>query len=194
MKNAKLALLGVFMFATSMSAVYAGGLSDPIVQPPVATSTSATALAIDGPYVGIMATKVDTEYETSTVDCIYPEKGFSVRVQCEEVTLFDSVLDEDTGVAGFVGYRYTMGQSTLGLELGGDGDLTTLDAQAGLALTSNLVAYGFAGKAELDGERGNAFGGGVDYVSDDGWLVGLRGMRSEDLDVTQAGVRLGYSF
>lgn len=173
------------------------GLADPVVTPLPIPSP------IGGLYVGVMATKTETgtTTETSSTDCVYPEKSPQALtrtriVPCEDVTTttLESLLDEDTGASGFVGYNVMIGSFVFGPELGSDGDMTTLDVKAGLALTSNLIAYGFAGGAQIGGDDGGTYGVAVDYISNDGFLIGARGMKSDDLDVTQIGLRLGYSF
>lgn len=177
----------------------AEGLDDPVVTPLPLPSP------IGGLYVGVMATKTEqtTEVETSSTECVYPEQAVSSAAkltirepQCEDVTFFDleSLLEEETKASGFIGYRHAIGGFVAGAEAGSDGDLTTIEGQAGLAITNNLVAYGFAGMGQIGDDDGATYGAGVDYVSNGGWLIGVRGMKSDDLDMTQVGLRLGYSF
>lgn len=175
------------------------GLADPIVTPLPIPSP------IGGLYAGVMATKTEatSELETSSTDCVYPEQEYSSNAkftisvpQCEDVTTttLERLLDEDTGASAFVGYNLMLGSFVVGPELGSDGELTTLDVKAGLAVGPNLLVYGFAGGGQIDDDEGATYGAGADYVSNGGWLIGVRGMKSEDLDLTQIGLRLGYSF
>lgn len=96
-------------------------------------------------------------------------KPDTVTKMSETVT---SVTEMDD-LGAFVGYRRDLGRIVLGAELGKNGDITSLEAQAGLDL-GNVLVYGFGGVAQFDGIDGTVFGAGTDLKIRENIVVGVK--------------------
>lgn len=114
-----------------------------------------------------------------------------------QAPIVESGILEQTsqGAGAFVGYRQDFGTIVGGVEGNLGGDLSTLEAQAGLDMGAAL-SYVFVGGGKFDGESGTVYGAGIDVKINDRWLVGAKYTVGEfgQTDTNTAAVRFGIQF
>lgn len=156
------------------------GLDDPEVIAPLRPDWT-------GFYGGLSYGRVSTV--TDSTKCVDQTKSAK---PCVDVVTSTETSEDVIG--GFVGYRHNVSLVVLGVEAGRFGDLTSLEAQAGLDFT-NVLAYSFVGAGSLDGEDGTVYGAGVDVALGKSLFVGVKhtiGNFDAEYDVTTA--RVGLKF
>lgn len=111
-------------------------------------------------------------------------------------TIFQSITDAvSNGEAGvFAGYRVDIGVIA-GVEVSTDAQMSTLEASIGYDF-GNVLAYGFGGVADLDGQGGTVAGLGADMMIGENWLVGVKGTVGdfEKITTETIGLRVAYKF
>lgn len=114
-----------------------------------------------------------------------------ILVDTIETTVSTESASDNFGA--FVGYRWDLDPVVLGVEGGFNGDLNTLEAQAGLGFGRVLV-YGFGGVADLDGTDGTVYGFGTDFAITDRVIVGVKHTISDDLGFDSTLARVAIKF
>lgn len=196
----KLAIIAVGA-AFVAPAAFAGGLSQPVVEAPVAAPAPVVVPAVDGDWGGAYV-GAQLGYGKGKIDPV----------------------DGDGAIGGiFGGYRWDLGKTVLGVEAAysgsdvKDGDydaklknLGQLKLQAGYDLGQTLV-YATAGVAHAKvsaagddySDTGYLVGLGVDYKVNDQWTVGGEALYNrfdsfdgtgEDLKVPTVSVKAAYRF
>lgn len=115
-------------------------------------------------------------------------------------TGFETFTEENTEetYGAFVGYRHQVGQAVFGLEGAVHGELTSLEAQLGLA-AGPLLPYVSYGVGQFDSEDVTTYGGGADFQVGliNGMFVGADAIVIEDNSgntAEQATIRVGFNF
>lgn len=136
------------------------------------------------------------EYDTGTLYRL--ETGKTKTEYNEEV--IETVVDmssktKSNNVGAFVGYRKDWGRVVGGVELGKNGDITSLEAQAGFDL-GKVLAYGFGGIGRLDGVDGSVYGLGTDLKVSEKLVVGVKYTVGEfgDTDTESTALRIALKF
>lgn len=202
MKKVLMISTAVTMLSTSVFAdgLLELGLTDPVVTPPASTSFN-----WDGPYVGLSYGR--TNVGSTTVECfkiLDKEPDNHIRpADCREPDVWEDYSITSVEVAGpsaksdnygaFVGYRWDLEPLVLGVEGGFNGDLKTLEAQAGLGLGRVLV-YGFGGVADLNGTDGTVYGFGTDVAVTNRVVLGVKHTISDDLGLDSTTLRVALKF
>jgi hypothetical protein len=142
-------------------------------------------------YTWELGENVPTTAELADLEKLGKGGKLSVTKMSETVT---SVTNMDD-FGAFVGYRKDWGRIVGGVELGVNGEITSLEAQAGLDL-GNVLVYGFGGIAQLDGVDGSVFGAGTDLKLGNNIVVGVKHTIGEfdNTDTESTMLRVAFKF
>jgi opacity protein-like surface antigen len=162
-------LATIVAFAASATTVFAGNLSDPVIEAPVYV---AAEQAWTGVYGGL------SYGQTKNNDVIV----LSTRDTTEEF-------------GAFAGYRYDMGTFVGGVEAGTNNGLDSIEGQVGLDLGA-ATAYGHVGYGRFNDVDDTTYGVGADLAVTDNVIVGLKYTAGDfnGADLEQITARVGFKF